>query len=110
MENLTKQENKIAQLVAYELTEKEIADMLFIEYCTVRKHTTNIRKKLGARNNVGIATRYLLSLKSRSSFLTGPLFYLVQLTLVFKDAFSDKKEKKTSDDTEETVPEAALHY
>ena len=83
MEILTRQENKIASLVASEFAEKEIAQKLFISYKTVHTHTKNIRKKLGAKNNVGIAVRYLLSLETPKAFVPGVICLMAQLFMVF---------------------------
>jgi DNA-binding CsgD family transcriptional regulator len=83
MELLTKQENRISRLIACEFAEKEIANKLFISYDTVHTHTRNIRKKLGAKNNVGIATRWLLSLDNPKAFFPAVLFLMLHLQIIF---------------------------
>lgn len=82
METLTIRENEVAGLVAHELAEKQIADKLCISEQTVHTHTKNIRKKLGCKNNVGIATRYILSLENPKAFIPGMFFLLLQLFML----------------------------
>jgi len=48
---LTSRELEILKLTALGKTPKEIAEKLHISYHTVRNHTTNLRRKLRARNN-----------------------------------------------------------
>jgi DNA-binding CsgD family transcriptional regulator len=86
MELLTRQENRISRLIACELAEKEIAGKLFISYDTVHTHTRNIRKKLGAKTNVGIATRWLLSLDNPKAFLPTVLFLMLHMGTIFYTA------------------------
>ncbi|MFZ4705424.1 MAG: response regulator transcription factor [Bacteroidales bacterium] len=52
---ITRCEIRIIQLVAAELTDKEIADRLFNSPYTVNTHITNILGKIGCKNRVGIA-------------------------------------------------------
>lgn len=59
---LTRQEKRVAKLVAKGLAEKQIADELCVANGTVHKHTQNIRRKLGVASAVGIAVKYLQSL------------------------------------------------
>lgn len=84
MDLLTRQENRIARLVAEELAEKEIANMLCVSYDTIHTHTKNIRKKLGVKNNVGIAIRYVLSLENPKMFITSIVFLLIQSISIIK--------------------------
>tara|TARA_B110000046_G_scaffold168264_1_gene186547 strand:+ start:2928 stop:3260 length:333 start_codon:yes stop_codon:yes gene_type:complete len=89
MELLTKQETRISSLIACEFAEKEIAKKLFISYDTVHTHTRNIRKKLGAKNNVGIAVRWLLSLDNPKAFFPAALFLSLHLGTIFYTASED---------------------
>lgn len=49
-EQLTPRELEVLKLAALGMTPVEIAGELYISYHTVRKHTSNARQKLGARN------------------------------------------------------------
>ncbi|MDL1894755.1 response regulator transcription factor [Anaerolineae bacterium CFX7] len=52
---LSPRERVIAQLVAEEKLDKEIAHDLQISHCTVRFHINHLREKLSVRTRVGIA-------------------------------------------------------
>ena len=54
--HLTKREMEIAQSVAEGLTNKEIAEKLFISQFTVETHLKNIFEKIGTRNRTELAT------------------------------------------------------
>lgn len=54
VEQLTKREMEMVQLIAEEYTMTEIADKLFISEHTVRSHRKNILHKLGVRNTAGL--------------------------------------------------------
>lgn len=56
IEQLTKREMKILNLVANGASNKEIADQCFISYNTVKFHMKNLYGKLGAKNRVGLIT------------------------------------------------------
>lgn len=47
---LTTREKQILQLLAYGNTLQQIAQLLFIEHTTVRKHNTNLQAKMGTAN------------------------------------------------------------
>jgi DNA-binding NarL/FixJ family response regulator len=49
-DNLTQRENEILRLVAEGYTDKQIAEMLFVSFETVRKHVKNMYKKLQVRS------------------------------------------------------------
>ncbi len=51
---LTKREKEILLLIYDGLTAKEISDTLFISEHTVKTQCKNIKRKLGARNNIGV--------------------------------------------------------
>lgn len=82
MDLLTKQEKRIARLVAEELAEKQIADVLHISPKTVHTHTKNIRKKLGVKTAVGIAVKYLQSLEHPKRFAMAIMFLFLQLGII----------------------------
>lgn len=50
-EQLTPREVEILKLTALGMAPKEISEALHISYHTVRNHTSNLRRKLGATNN-----------------------------------------------------------
>jgi DNA-binding CsgD family transcriptional regulator len=89
--DLSSRELQVAGLIAREFAEKEIADKLCISPLTVHTHAKNIRKKIGAKNNVGIATRYLLSLDKPKSFIPGMLFLMLQLFMVINTTNVDMR-------------------
>jgi DNA-binding CsgD family transcriptional regulator len=78
---LTKQENKIAELISLGYSEKEIASKLFIADSTVHTHSRNIRRKLKARNSVDVARYFIV--KYPYKFLVGLVFLVIQLFAVF---------------------------
>ncbi|MFD0763011.1 helix-turn-helix transcriptional regulator [Lutibacter aestuarii] len=82
MKPLTKQENRIAHLIAQGCIEKEIADKLFISQLTVHTHSRNIRAKIGAKNIADITRMYILSLPKASDVLKAVLFLAIQLHMV----------------------------
>lgn len=69
MDILTRQEKRVAKLIAEEQSEKMIAEALFISPKTVPVHKKNIRKKWNVKTNVGIAIKYLQSLESPKQFV-----------------------------------------
>ncbi|OCK44351.1 hypothetical protein BA195_06655 [Tenacibaculum soleae] len=89
--DLSSRELQVAGLIAREYAEKEIADKLCISPLTVHTHAKNIRKKIGAKNNVGIATRYLLSLDQPKSFIPGMFFLLLQFFMVINASDVDMR-------------------
>lgn len=93
---LTKQENKIAHLVAKGFSEKEIASMLFVAYGTVHTHTRNIRRKTGARNIADITRNYILSLVDPRNVLLAFAFCVIQLGMVFSGNDFDARRVRTS--------------
>ena len=76
MKTLTKQESKIAHLVAKGFAEKEIGDQMCISPHTVHAHTRNIRNKWNARNIADITRIYILSLENPRKALAAVMFVL----------------------------------
>ena len=60
-------ENQIADLLARGLSEKEIAEKLFISTATVNNHTRHIREKFGLSKNSEIILVYIAS-KNKKPF------------------------------------------
>jgi len=52
--NLSRREEEIIKLLAYEYSTKEIANLLFIGYETVKTHRKNIIAKLNVKNVAGV--------------------------------------------------------
>jgi DNA-binding CsgD family transcriptional regulator len=57
LESLTASERRIAELASRDLTNREIAQMLFITDCTVEGHLTSVFRKLrlGSRSELPAA-------------------------------------------------------
>lgn len=51
---ITKREKQILQLIIEEYTTQEIADKLFISFCTVETHRLHLIQKMGVRNTAGL--------------------------------------------------------
>lgn len=64
--SLTERELEILELVAAELTNKEIAARLFISPRTVETHRRNLIHKLKVKNTAGLMKFYLSNFKSKS--------------------------------------------
>ena len=66
--SLSKREEEVLRLIAYEKTSKEIATSLYLSDHTVISHRQNIMEKLGAKNTAGLVRRGfelgLISLKT----------------------------------------------
>lgn len=86
---LTQTENKVAELVARGLSEKEIASKLFVSPKTVHNHTYNIRKKIKARSNVDVARFFILRLDNPKQFFSAILFLVIQTFIMFDCADLD---------------------
>jgi DNA-binding NarL/FixJ family response regulator len=56
-ETLSKREDEVVQLVANGLSNKEIADKLFISVRTVKAHLTSIFSKTGFRDRLELAVK-----------------------------------------------------
>jgi DNA-binding NarL/FixJ family response regulator len=67
---ITKREQQILEFLYKELTNKEIADRLFISPRTVDTHKRNLRRKLNVKNTVGLIKYYL---SNQESFKTPKL-------------------------------------
>ncbi|GAA0879217.1 hypothetical protein GCM10009119_21850 [Algoriphagus jejuensis] len=52
--HLTKREKQILQLIVDEYTTHEIANKLFISFCTVETHRLHLIQKMGVRNTAGL--------------------------------------------------------
>ena len=54
---ITKRETEILELIAYELTTKEIANKLYISTHTVISHRKNLMAKLDVKNTAGLVRK-----------------------------------------------------
>jgi DNA-binding CsgD family transcriptional regulator len=89
---LTKQENKIAELIAFGYSEKEISASLFIADSTVHTHTKNIRKKNNLRSAVDVARMYIL--ENPAKFFLASMFIVIQFfTIVAVDDYEMRRTK-----------------
>ena len=98
---LTKQENKIAELIAFGFSEKEISASLFIAESTVHTHTKNIRKKNDARNAVDVARMYIL--ENPAKFFLASMFLVMQFFMIVTDEDFDARRQKTARRTVKTT-------
>ena len=69
--NLTKRETEILSLIAAGLTNRDIAEKLYISFNTVKTHVGNIFKKIGVSNRVQAILWVAENLSSQ--FLDGPV-------------------------------------
>lgn len=97
---LTRQEKRIARLIAQDKSEKMIAHELFISEKTVHTHNKNIRKKLGVSTKVGIAIKYVQSLDDPKKFIIASLFLALQL---FAIGITDNQERVFRKSARKTV-------
>lgn len=58
---LTKREKQILQLIVDEYTTHEIANKLFISFCTVETHRLHLIQKMGVRNTAGLVREAISS-------------------------------------------------
>lgn len=100
---LTRQEYRIAKLIAEEQSEKMIADSLYISPKTVPVHKKNIRKKLGVKTNVGVAIRFVQSLEQPKKFVVALVLLLVQTFSVLCTNLDDVRVFRSSTRTLKTV-------
>ncbi|MEL6864395.1 MAG: response regulator transcription factor [Bacteroidota bacterium] len=66
-QTLTVREFEVLRFVADEMSNKEIADRLYISPRTVETHKRNLIQKLKVRNTVGLVKYYLQSMRSPTS-------------------------------------------
>lgn len=100
MQSLTKTEIRIVHFIALGFSEKEIAEMLYIEPSTVHTHSRNARRKTDSRNAVDLARKYILSLDDPKKILIGILFLFIELFNIVgfdtNDVRAYKSEKSVS--------------
>jgi DNA-binding CsgD family transcriptional regulator len=94
MKQLTKQENNIAEMVAFGLSEKEISGKLFIAESTVHTHTKNIRKKIDARSAVDVARFYIL--EHPAKFFLATMFLIIQVFMIVSVNDFEMRKPKTA--------------
>jgi len=54
---LTKREQEVLELIAYEYSTKEIAEKLFIGFQTVISHRKSLLKKMDVKNTAGLVRK-----------------------------------------------------
>jgi len=54
MKNISKREQEVLHLIAYEHSSKEIASRLYLSYQTIISHRKNIMRKLDVKNTAGM--------------------------------------------------------
>ena len=79
-------EREIADLLARGLSEKEIAEKLFISHATVNNHTRNIRERFGLNKNSEIILLYIaeqngkkFNIRSIREFGVGIIIVLINI-------------------------------
>jgi len=55
LERLSKRERQVLKLAAKGMTNKDVAEAIFVSVKTVEKHKTNLKKKLGLRSSLELA-------------------------------------------------------
>ena len=70
VEVFTQRENEIASELALGLSEKMIADKLYIDPETVRTHKKNMRKKIDGHCTVDIVRKFILSLENPKEYFS----------------------------------------
>ena len=65
--NLTRRESEIVEMLSRGLTEKEIAEHLFISAYTVNNHMKSIRSKLNLTKNIEVVL-YAIAKKNKKKF------------------------------------------
>lgn len=83
LEELSKAEYPVAELVTKGCSVEEIADKLCVSPHTVRNHKVRICKKWGARNSVDIARKFILSLDNPKHFFAWLIFLGIQINILF---------------------------
>lgn len=63
--SISNREYEVMNLLSHGLSEKEIAERLFISPKTVNNHLTNIRQKIGVTKNIEIVAYYLATLRGK---------------------------------------------
>lgn len=53
-QTISKREQEVLKLVAYEFTSKQIADVLFVSTYTVNTHRKNLMEKWNVKNSAGL--------------------------------------------------------
>lgn len=79
---LSKAEYKVAELISWGFSEKEVAVKLFVSPNTVHNHTYSIRKKWDARSAVDVARKFILNLDNPKQFFTVLTFLTIQFHIM----------------------------
>ncbi|TVZ55629.1 regulatory LuxR family protein [Lutibacter sp. Hel_I_33_5] len=101
IKQLTKQENKIAELISFGYSEKEIAAQLFIATSTVHTHAKNIRKKIDARSAVDVTRFYIL--QNPVKFFLSMFFLVVQSFMIATTSDYDMRKPRNQKTARKTV-------
>lgn len=94
MKNLTKQQDRVAELTAKGYSAKEIANTLFISLETAQWHQKIIRQKTGAKNIADITRMYILT--NPQKFFVAIVFLVMQSVITVVDTGLELRKPKTN--------------
>lgn len=81
--SITNREKEIIEYLSRGLSEKEIAEKLFISPKTVNNHIDNIRRKIGVSKNIEIVAYYIANLRGKKFDLKLLRDYGISLFILF---------------------------
>ena len=81
--SITSREKEIIEFLSHGLSEKEIAEKLFISAKTVSNHLDNIRRKLGVSKNIEIVAFYIANLRGKKFDLKLLREYGISIFILF---------------------------
>lgn len=81
--SITSREKEIIKYLSHGLSEKEIAEKLFISAKTVSNQLDNIRRKLGVSKNIEIVAFYIANLRGKEFDLRLLREYGISIFILF---------------------------
>lgn len=81
--SITNREKEIIEYLSRGLSEKEIAEKLFISPKTVNNHIDNIRRKIGVSKNIEIVAYYIANLRGKKFDLKLLRDYGISIFILF---------------------------